>query len=143
MRSGKLLVRTGLASLLGLCLLMAGEASADGGAEILMVPSGAMGRDIPVTFQGGGPHAVVLLDAFDAAPDVSGWVTAGDALNIRPAAPLSGVDDPCLLAVTFLCHFVPMAPDLEGDVDLTTGFPAVPPPAEALPPPDPCAFGCV
>ena len=26
-----------------------------------------MGRDIPVAFQGGGPHAVVLLDAFNAA----------------------------------------------------------------------------
>ncbi len=33
-----------------------------------MVPSAAMGRDIPVAFQGGGPHAVVLLDAFNAAP---------------------------------------------------------------------------
>jgi hypothetical protein len=36
-----------------------------------MVPSAAMGRDIPVAFQAGGPHAVVLLDAFNAAPDVS------------------------------------------------------------------------
>ena len=35
--------------------------------ENLMVPSAAMGRDIPVAFQGGGPHAVVLLDAFNAA----------------------------------------------------------------------------
>ena len=33
-----------------------------------MVPSAAMGRDIPVAFQGGGPHAVVLLDAFNAGP---------------------------------------------------------------------------
>ena len=46
-----------------------------------MVPSAAMGRDIPVAFQGGGPHAVVLLDAFNAAPDVSNWVTAGNAMN--------------------------------------------------------------
>ena len=51
------------------------------GVEMLMVPSGAMGRDIPVAFQGGGPHAVVLLDAFNAAPDVSNWVTAGNAMN--------------------------------------------------------------
>ena len=27
--------------------------------ETLMVPSAAMGRDIPVAFLGGGPHAVV------------------------------------------------------------------------------------
>lgn len=51
------------------------------GYESLMVPSGAMGRDIPVAFLGGGPHAVYLLDAFNAAPDVSNWVTAGNAMN--------------------------------------------------------------
>lgn len=52
------------------------EARADG-AETLMVPSAAMGRDIPVTFQAGGPHAVYLLDAFNASPEVSNWVGAG------------------------------------------------------------------
>ncbi|HEY3994729.1 MAG TPA: alpha/beta hydrolase family protein, partial [Mycobacterium sp.] len=51
------------------------------GLESLMVPSAAMGRDIPVAFQAGGPHAVYLLDPFNAAPDVSGWVTAGNAMN--------------------------------------------------------------
>lgn len=66
------------------------------GVEMLMVPSAAMGRDIPVAFQGGGPHAVFLLDAFDAAPDVSNWVTAGNAMNtlagkgISVAAPAGG-----------------------------------------------------
>ncbi|KZS69209.1 hypothetical protein A4G29_12735 [Mycobacterium kansasii] len=49
--------------------------------ETLMVPSGAMGRDIPVAFLGSGPHAVYLLDAFNAGPDVSNWVTAGNAMN--------------------------------------------------------------
>ncbi|BDE15844.1 MPT51/MPB51 antigen [Mycobacterium kiyosense] len=49
--------------------------------ESLMVPSAAMGRDIPVAFLGGGPHAVYLLDAFNAAPGVSNWVTAGNAMN--------------------------------------------------------------
>lgn len=49
--------------------------------EYLMVPSAAMGRDIAVAFQAGGPHAVYLLDAFDAAPDVSNWVTAGNAMT--------------------------------------------------------------
>ncbi|MGO9925233.1 MAG: alpha/beta hydrolase-fold protein, partial [Mycobacterium sp.] len=37
--------------------------------------------DIPVAFLAGGPHAVYLLDPFDAAPDVSNWVTAGNAMN--------------------------------------------------------------
>ena len=57
-----------------------GVARADG-VEYLQVPSAAMGRDIPVAFQAGGPHAVFLLDAFNAGPDVSNWVTAGNAMN--------------------------------------------------------------
>ncbi|MDX1889574.1 alpha/beta hydrolase family protein [Mycolicibacterium sp. 050158] len=66
------------------------------GVEYLMVPSAAMGRDIPVAFQAGGPHAVILLDAFNAAPDVSNWVTAGNAMSalagkgISVAAPAGG-----------------------------------------------------
>ena len=51
------------------------------GVEYLQVPSAAMGRDIPVAFQAGGPHAVFLLDAFNAGPEVSNWVTAGNAMN--------------------------------------------------------------
>jgi S-formylglutathione hydrolase FrmB len=51
------------------------------GVENLMVPSAAMGRDIPVSFLGGGPHAVYLLDAFNAGDAVSNWVTAGNAMN--------------------------------------------------------------
>ncbi|MDF2822640.1 MAG: putative esterase, partial [Mycobacterium sp.] len=57
-----------------------GTASADT-VEYLQVPSAAMGRSIPVAFQGGGPHAVILLDAFNGAPEVSNWVTAGNAMN--------------------------------------------------------------
>src|SRR6476469_7780201 len=63
--------------------------------EYLQVPSAAMGRDIPVAFQAGGPHAVFLLDAFNAGPDVSNWVGAG-AFNtlagkgISVAAPAGG-----------------------------------------------------
>jgi diacylglycerol O-acyltransferase/trehalose O-mycolyltransferase len=41
--------------------------------ETLMVPSAAMGRDIPVRFQGGGPKAVYLLDGLRARDDNSGW----------------------------------------------------------------------
>jgi S-formylglutathione hydrolase FrmB len=61
-----------------------------------MVPSASMGRDIPVSFLAGGPHAVYLLDAFNAAPDVSNWVTAGHAMStlagkgISVAAPAGG-----------------------------------------------------
>jgi S-formylglutathione hydrolase FrmB len=65
-----------LALVLGLAVCAVSEAHADG-VETLMVPSAAMGRDIPVTFLAGGPHAVVLLDAFNAGPEVSGWVGAG------------------------------------------------------------------
>jgi S-formylglutathione hydrolase FrmB len=62
---------------------------------MLMVPSAAMGRDIPVAFQGGGPHAVILLDAFNAGPDVSNWVGAGAfttlaGKGISVAAPAGG-----------------------------------------------------
>lgn len=41
--------------------------------ETLMVPSKAMGRDIPVRFQGGGSHAVYLLDGLRARDDNNGW----------------------------------------------------------------------
>ena len=59
--------------------------------EYLMVPSGAMGRDIPVAFMAGGPHAVYLLDAFDAGGTVSNWVTAGNAMNTLAGKGLSVV----------------------------------------------------
>lgn len=80
---------------LGLCLWTPTRAQATT-TEYLMVPSAAMGRDIPVAFLAGGPHAVILLDAFNAGPDVSNWVAAGDAMRtlagkgISVAAPASG-----------------------------------------------------
>lgn len=70
------LVRLLFAVLSAACLYTAGQGRA-AAVEYLSVPSAAMGRDIPVAFQGGGPHAVVLLDAFNAGPDVSNWVGAG------------------------------------------------------------------
>ena len=41
------------------------------------------------------------------------------------AAPASAEpgDNPCDLAVNFFCRFVPIAPHLEGDVDLTQQLP--------------------
>ena len=84
MKVGLVLLRTLVAAVIGLGLWMAptlsGTARADG-VEMLMVPSGAMGRDIPVAFQAGGPHAVVLLDAFNAGEGVSNWVSAGNAMG--------------------------------------------------------------
>jgi diacylglycerol O-acyltransferase/trehalose O-mycolyltransferase len=41
--------------------------------EYLDVPSPSMGRDIRVQFQGGGAHAVYLLDGLRAQDDYSGW----------------------------------------------------------------------
>jgi len=41
--------------------------------EYLEVPSPAMGRNIKVQFQGGGPHSVYLLDGLRAQEDFNGW----------------------------------------------------------------------
>jgi S-formylglutathione hydrolase FrmB len=75
------LLRVGLAAVLAFCLWTAAEAKADA-VETLMVPSAAMGRDVPVSFQAGGRPAVVLLDSFNADPGVSNWARVGgfDAL---------------------------------------------------------------
>ena len=97
MTAGVVVLRTLLAAILGLglCSVSHGVARA-ADVEYLMVPSAAMGRDIPVAFMGGGPHAVVLLDAFNAGDTVSNWVTAGNAMNtlagmgISVVAPASG-----------------------------------------------------
>jgi hypothetical protein len=66
------------------------------------------------------------------------------ALWAVPASADAG-DDPCALAVTFLCRFMPIAPDLDGDVDLTTAIPPAEPATAPQPwvPPDLCAAGCV
>ncbi len=70
-----------LATLLLPALVAVAGGSATAGAysrpglpvETLMVPSPAMGRDIPVKFQGGGSKAVYLLDGLRARDDNSGW----------------------------------------------------------------------
>ena len=65
-------------------------------------------------------------------------------LLATPAAANPG-DNPCDLAVNFLCRFVPVAPDLDHDIDLTQQQPVDPnaPPPESLPVVDPCAAGCI
>jgi hypothetical protein len=62
------------------------------------------------------------------------------------AAPAGGDpgDDPCRLAIA--CAFLPIAPDLDGDVDLTKQLPPGYSPApqiSSLPPVNPCLHGCV
>lgn len=98
MRSLSMLLRLLCAAVLTVGGLIGTHPSAAraAGYETLMVPSAAMGRDIPVQFLAGGPHAVYLLDAFNAAPDVSNWATAGNAFNtlagkgVSVAAPAGG-----------------------------------------------------
>jgi S-formylglutathione hydrolase FrmB len=77
----KLLPRVAVVLTVALGLWAAPAAKAAAAVEYLMVPSAAMGRDIPVGFLAGGPHAVYLLDAFNAGDTVSNWVTAGNAMN--------------------------------------------------------------
>jgi hypothetical protein len=69
---------------------------------------------------------------------------AAGLMFAAPATAESG-DSPCELAVNFLCRFVPIAPDLDHDVDLTQQQPVDPnaPPPESLPVVDPCAAGCI
>jgi S-formylglutathione hydrolase FrmB len=114
-------LRAALVAVLGLCLWTATQAKAAPSIEYLEVPSDAMGRDIPVAFMAGGPHAVYLLDAFDAAPDVSNWATVGNAFNtlagkgISVAAPAGGAysmytnweQDGSKQWQTFLCDELP------------------------------------
>lgn len=70
---------------------------------------------------------------------ISRWVAAagiGMFAAVSMAAPTAAADpveDPCQLGVTFLCHFFPVAPYLEGDVDLTRD---APPPDPAAPDPE-------
>jgi diacylglycerol O-acyltransferase / trehalose O-mycolyltransferase len=62
------------ASLLpGLIGLTGGTPTAAAAVEVLSVPSPSMGRDIQVQFQGGGQHAVYLLDGLRARDDRNGW----------------------------------------------------------------------
>ena len=70
---------------------------------------------------------------------------AAAAVFATPANAEPG-DNPCELAVTFLCRFVPVAPDLDHDIDMTQQQqpvdPSAPPP-ESLPVADPCTAGCI
>lgn len=70
----------------------------------------------------------------------------GFVIASAPASLAEPVENPCQLAVTVLCHFMPIAPELEGDIDLTQNMPAadpsVPLPEERMPA-DYCVNGCI
>ena len=70
---------------------------------------------------------------------------AAGILRATPANAEPG-DNPCEFAINYFCRFIPIDPDLEGDVDLTQQQPPVDPnapPPESLPVVDPCAAGCI
>ena len=65
---------------------------------------------------------------------------AAAAVSTVFAAPVHAdpADNPCELAITFLCQFMPIAPDLEHDIDLTVEQPPYDPAYDpAVPPPLP------
>jgi len=81
----------------------------------------------------------VLKKAFGVAVAM-----AAAALFAAPAHADPG-DNPCEFAINYFCKFLPIAPDLEGDVDLTQQQPVDPnaPPPDSLPAADPCEPACV
>lgn len=70
----------------------------------------------------------------------------GISVGLAPFAAGEPGTNPCELNVTFLCQFVPLAPELDGDVDLTkqpqNQVPTMLAPENA-PPADVCARGCI
>jgi hypothetical protein len=67
------------------------------------------------------------------------------SLFLATSASAEPGDNPCEFAINYFCKFMPIAPDLEGDIDLTQQQPVDPnaPPPESLPVADPCAAGCI
>lgn len=51
-------------------------------------------------------------------------------------------NDPCTLAASFLCAFIPTAPDLDHDVDMTKDFGTDNTNPDAKQPTDICIGGC-
>jgi hypothetical protein len=70
---------------------------------------------------------------------------AAGLATAMPAAAQPG-PPPCEFALSFICNLVPMAPELDHNVDLTEQLPPADPNAplpESLPPLNPCAAGCI
>ncbi len=67
-------------------------------------------------------------------------ILGGLAAALLAAAPAQAdPDNPCELAVNFLCRMVPIAPDLDHDIDLTVQSPGASPAPADQPPVDPAA----
>jgi hypothetical protein len=70
----------------------------------------------------------------------------GVAVSLAVPAVAQQDRPPCDLALTFICNVIPMAPELDHNVDLTDQQPPADPNApnpEMLPPLDPCSAGCI
>jgi hypothetical protein len=69
------------------------------------------------------------------------------ALVLAVPASAEPGDNPCDFAINSICRFIPIAPDLEGSIDLTQQLPPADPnapPPESLPVVNPCAAaGCI
>jgi hypothetical protein len=72
------------------------------------------------------PRTLVASAAVAMAAGMLGWAAPAGA---------EPVDNPCELAIGLLCRFLPIAPELDHDVDLTVDQPDIPPTME--PPPIP------
>lgn len=80
-------------------------------------------------------------------------IAIGSALGVAAPANAGPLENPCPLAVSFLCAFVGSMPELDHDVDLTEGastsadepIPQVTGVPDLLygPPADVCAKGCI
>ena len=71
---------------------------------------------------------------------------AASITSVVMASPVHAepVDEPCALAVSLFCRFVPIAPSLDGDVDYTQQQPGAGILApESAQPVDPCVSGCI
>jgi hypothetical protein len=77
---------------------------------------------------------------------ISGSAAVLAPLSVAPCASAEPVNDPCQIASSIFCRFVPVAPELDGDVDLTTQLPQADLTVQApdtLPPAYACIGGCV
>lgn len=71
---------------------------------------------------------------------LAGGLAVGTLAVAAPAAADPGM--PNCGQLSFVCNMIPMMPELDHDVDMTKGQPAVVP-AEDLPPTDVCAVACI
>ena len=64
-------------------------------AVLPQAPARPAGVETLMAFESGGPHAVFLLDAFNAGDTVSNWVSVGNAMNTLCGRGVSVVARPC------------------------------------------------